>query len=360
MVLEDRLVDALLDRRRAPPGLSACGWREVEAELVGPDGRAGLVDVVAEHLPQRLVEEVRRRVVRHRREADAPRARRPARGRRRRSPHPRRAAPGRPRAGTRRASSRARPVVLSRARRRRSPGRRPRGRTATRAAWRGRARRRRSSSAPICVSTSVFSQPTNSVVNPAPRAKSAACWTSPLPPPAREISRCSSISRSYPSSSTGEPALARELERQLDREAVRRLERERVLAADRAAGGRVLEQLHPALERLGEALLLGCEDAADLVAVLGQLRVRRRPSARSPRRRGRRGTASRMPDPQPVLDGAADDPPQDVAAALVRGRDAVADEERHPAAVVGEHAVRLRRVGRVAVRDAGRCRRSSP
>ena len=58
-------------------------------------------------------------------------------------------------------------------------------------------------------------------------------------------------------------------------------------------------------------------------------------------------------DAQAVLRGAADDAAQHVAAALVRRRDAVADEERHPAAVVGEHAVRLRRVLRVAVRDAG-------
>ena len=47
--------------------------REVEAELVGTHGRACLLDVVAEHLPQRLVEQVRGGVVRHRREADAPR-----------------------------------------------------------------------------------------------------------------------------------------------------------------------------------------------------------------------------------------------------------------------------------------------
>ena len=47
--------------------------REVEAELVGPHRRARLLDVLAEHAPQRLVEEVRRRVVRHRREAHRPR-----------------------------------------------------------------------------------------------------------------------------------------------------------------------------------------------------------------------------------------------------------------------------------------------
>ena len=58
------------------------------------------------------------------------------------------------------------------------------------------------------------------------------------------------------------------------------------------------------------------------------------------------------PDPLRLLDGAPDDPPQDVAATLVRRRDAVADEERHPTAVVGQDPVRLRRGRRVAVPDA--------
>src|SRR5439155_14794099 len=47
--------------------------REVEPELVGPYGGPGLTDVVAEYLLQHLVEEVGRRVVRHRRIADGPR-----------------------------------------------------------------------------------------------------------------------------------------------------------------------------------------------------------------------------------------------------------------------------------------------
>ena len=50
------------------------------------------------------------------------------------------------------------------------------------------------------------------------------------------------------------------------------------------------------------------------------------------------------PDAQAVLDGAADDPAQDIAAALVRRRHALGGDERHAAAVVGEHAMRLRRV----------------
>ena len=45
---------------------------EVEAQLVGAHGRAGLLDVVAEHLAQRGVQEVGRGVVGHRREARRP------------------------------------------------------------------------------------------------------------------------------------------------------------------------------------------------------------------------------------------------------------------------------------------------
>ena len=46
---------------------------EVEAKLVGPYRGARLLDVLAEHAPECLVEEMGRRVVRHRREADRPR-----------------------------------------------------------------------------------------------------------------------------------------------------------------------------------------------------------------------------------------------------------------------------------------------
>ena len=54
-------------------GAQRLRMREVEAQLVGPHGRARLLDMVAEHLAQALVEHMRRRVVRHRRVADAPR-----------------------------------------------------------------------------------------------------------------------------------------------------------------------------------------------------------------------------------------------------------------------------------------------
>ena len=68
-----------------------------------------------------------------------------------------------------------------------------------------------------------------------------------------------------------ETALARELLRQLDREAVGRLEREGVVAGYLAARGGLLEELHAALERLGEARLFGREDLPDLVGVLDEL-----------------------------------------------------------------------------------------
>jgi hypothetical protein len=58
-------------------------------------------------------------------------------------------------------------------------------------------------------------------------------------------------------------------------------------------------------------------------------------------------------DAHTVLNRATDDASQHVAASLVRRRDAVADEEGHPAAVVGEDAVGLRRIDRVAVRGIG-------
>ena len=91
-----------------------------------------------------------------------------------------------------------------------------------------------------------------------------------------------------------QPALVRQLAGELVREAVRVVEPEGVLARDRvAARGDLLEQSQAARQRPGEALLLGSEDARDLVAVLGELRDRRRPSARRRRRRGARGRASR-------------------------------------------------------------------
>ena len=69
---EDTLVDAALDLGALVRG-QRLRMREVEAQLVGPDRRACLLHVLAEHLPQALVQQMRAGVVRLRREADAPR-----------------------------------------------------------------------------------------------------------------------------------------------------------------------------------------------------------------------------------------------------------------------------------------------
>ena len=57
--------DALAMSSTAPSSSSLIGfgWREVEAQAVGRDQRAFLRDVIAEHLAQRLVQEMRRRMV---------------------------------------------------------------------------------------------------------------------------------------------------------------------------------------------------------------------------------------------------------------------------------------------------------
>ena len=145
-------------------------------------------------------------------------------------------------------------------------------------------------------------------------------------------------------------ALSGELDRELDGEPVRRGERECLLAGDRLAGLELLEQLEPALERLSEALLLESNDARDLVALRREIRIR---LAHLLDDDGGETMHVGEPDALRLLHRAADDAPKDVAAPLVRRRDAVADEERHPATVIGEDPVRLRRRRRVAVRDAG-------
>ena len=64
-----------------------------------------------------------------------------------------------------------------------------------------------------------------------------------------------------------------ELDRELERKPVRRREREGLLARDRLVGADLLEELEPALERLEKALLLEPKDASDLVGILGELGV---------------------------------------------------------------------------------------
>ena len=109
--------------------------------------------------------------------------------------------------------------------------------------------------------------------------------------------------------------------------------------------------VRPARERLAEALLLLGQHPLDLGARARQLGVRLAhlldDDAREP------GQERRLePDPPGLQHGAPDHPAHHVAAALVRGRDAVGGEEGHPAPVVGEDPVRLRRPLALAVGDA--------
>ncbi len=168
--------------------------REVEAQLVRPHGRSRLAHVLAEHLAKRLVQEVRAGVVRHRREADAPR-------------HTGADAVSR---GKARAAEEEHLVMLepvrvdelgascpsrrrARSSRRPSPGRRPPDRTATRAASRGSARRR-AARARRSASGRPSSRNRRTPSRSRPRARSRRPAASSLEPPARETSRWRSIS----------------------------------------------------------------------------------------------------------------------------------------------------------------------
>ena len=147
-------------------------------------------------------------------------------------------------------------------------------------------RARRSASAP----PSSRSRRTR-VRNPAAVANSAARCALPPATPAREISRCSSISRVYSSSFTPRPrSRASSIVSSIGKPYVA-CERERVVAGDLPARRRLVEELHAALERLAEPLLLGGEHLRGSRAGARRAPDTRRPSARSPCPRARRGTA---------------------------------------------------------------------
>ncbi len=102
----------------------------------------------------------------------------------------------------------------------------------------------------------------------------------------------------------------------------------------------LLEETHAARERLGEALFLASQHLADTRAVRLELRV---PLAHLVDDDVGEPPQVVEPDLPRLLDGAADDAAEDVTPALVRRDDAVADEAGHPAPVVGEDAMGLRR-----------------
>ena len=124
------------------------------------------------------------------------------------------------------------------------------------------------------------------------------------------------------------------------------LERERLV-------DQPVEELAAAVERAAEALLLGADPAHDRVALGRQRRVDRREHL--DRALGEAAEVGRLEaEHAPLVDGAAHDPPQHVAAALVRGDDAVGDQLDRAADVVGDDPHRPGR-GRVvgAVGAAG-------
>ena len=202
----------------------------------------------------------------------------------------------------------------------------------------------------IAVNTSVCSYPTNSDAGPGERARPGA------PPRARDLAvLCHALLEVV--LVDGDPPLERELAGQLERKAVRRRQIEGLLAGDGAARGDLLEELHPARQRLGESLFFGAQHLTDPLAILGQLRE---PGAHLVDHDVADPPEIVEPDRPRLVNGATDDPSQHVATPLVRRGDAVADEEGHPTAVIGKDPVRLRGGLGVAERDAALLRDPAP
>ena len=129
------------------------------------------------------------------------------------------------------------------------------------------------------------------------------------------------------------------------------MQEERVVAGDVAATEHAVEQLEAARQRLAEALLLAAHDAEHELVLLHDLGVR--PAHDVDGRVDQRGRDELLgAEQERVTHRAPDDAAQHVAALLVRRHDAVGDEERHRATVLGEDAQR-----HVGARYPGTCRR---
>ena len=343
----------------------AARWLEVEAQAVGRDEGALLVDVVAQHVAQRRVQQVGGGVV----ASDRPRAGRASieatrLGRGGCSPVTRSAVRDRrPAAAAWVSSTRRTPVSVTMSRCRR-PGRRPRRR---RACGRGRPRRspsvafeRRPRRGPSSCSARA-SRPTNTVgplgVEQGAVGGLVGRRAGAAAPPAR--ARAARPSRaSKPARSTRDAALGGDLLGELDREAVGVVQAERdvavssVRSCDRADVERLVEERRARCAACGRTLLLGSSDRHDEVAVADERRVRDLEGLDGGfDERGVSGGVDRAVAPRGE-DRAADDPPQHVAAPLVGREDAVGDEDRHRPAVVGDDAERD--VGRRRRRRSGR------
>ena len=113
----------------------------------------------------------------------------------------------------------------------------------------------------------------------------------------------------------------------------------------------IVEQSRARLQRAGEALLLGLEQAPDVVAMtdeLGEAGGQRLDHGLvHGAEEGRLEAEARA-----VQDGAPDDPAQHIATALVGGRDAVGRDRAHAAGVIAEHAERAHGIAAIGVATA--------
>ena len=136
-------------------------------------------------------------------------------------------------------------------------------------------------------------------------------------------------------------ALAADVGGQIDRKAEGVVELEHGLAVEQllARGERRLEHAHAVLERLGEVLLLLLQHLGDPRLRLAQLRIG---VAHRPVEVRHQAVEERLllPELVAVADRAADDPAQHVAAPFVARNDAVDDQERAGADVVGDDVER--------------------
>ena len=136
--------------------------------------------------------------------------------------------------------------------------------------------------------------------------------------------------------------LGDELQRKVDGKAVGVVQEERVAGRDPLVArfprplDQVLEQARTLRQRAAKALLLGGEPLADRVALLVQLAVLLAHQFRDPLGVAHQEPGVELQGVAALEDRPAHDPPQHVAAVLVRGDDAVGDQEGHRAAVVGE------------------------
>ena len=140
-----------------------------------------------------------------------------------------------------------------------------------------------------------------------------------------------------------EAALTPDVRGHVDREAVGvvELERHRAVEMSRVGPERVLEDRHAGLQRLGEALFLLAQRRGDTRFCLREIGIRLA-HLRDEVRHEPVEERLLLAELVAVAHGAARDAAQHVAAPFVRGNDAVGDEEAAGADVVRDHAQRRR------------------